>query len=62
MNPTQVDRVACQELINDLLAGVAQEKVNENEQFYKSYNTTATLAKIDAQIRMSTPTNNKGQK
>eukprot|EP00957_Ditylum_brightwellii_P145893 11109926-Ditylum_brightwellii.AAC.1 len=33
MNPTQVDRVAYQELINDLLAGVAQEKVDENEQF-----------------------------
>eukprot|EP00957_Ditylum_brightwellii_P011025 835405-Ditylum_brightwellii.AAC.1 len=62
MNPTQVDRVAYQELINNLLTGVAQEKVNENKQFYEPYNTMAALAKVDVQIRMFTPTNNKGQK
>eukprot|EP00957_Ditylum_brightwellii_P037592 2843313-Ditylum_brightwellii.AAC.1 len=62
MNPMQVDRVAYQELINDLLAGVAQEKVDEKELFYEPYNTTAALAKVGVQIRMSTPTTNKGQK
>eukprot|EP00957_Ditylum_brightwellii_P165704 12614949-Ditylum_brightwellii.AAC.1 len=45
MNPMQVDRVAYQELINDPLTGVAQEKVDENERFYEPYNTTAALAK-----------------
>eukprot|EP00957_Ditylum_brightwellii_P131244 10009803-Ditylum_brightwellii.AAC.1 len=62
MNPTQVYRVAYQELINNLLAGVAQEKVDENKHFYKPYNTTAALAKVDIQSRMTTPTTNKGQK
>eukprot|EP00957_Ditylum_brightwellii_P056400 4275351-Ditylum_brightwellii.AAC.1 len=62
MNPTQVDRVSYQELINNLLAGVAQEKVDKNERFYEPYNATVALAKVDIQIRMSTLTNNKGQK
>eukprot|EP00957_Ditylum_brightwellii_P200338 15273700-Ditylum_brightwellii.AAC.1 len=62
MNPTRVDRVAYQELINNLLAGVAKEKVDENKSFYEPYNTTAALAKVDVKIRMSTPTTNKGQK
>eukprot|EP00957_Ditylum_brightwellii_P140590 10710647-Ditylum_brightwellii.AAC.1 len=62
MNPTQVDRVAYQELINDLLTGVVQEKVDEKEHFYEPHNTMAALAKVDFQIRMSTPTTNKGQK
>ena len=60
MNPTKVDSVAYQEIINQLLVGVAKEKEEENNLFYEGYKTSAELAKIDVQIRISNPTTNKG--
>eukprot|EP00957_Ditylum_brightwellii_P120456 9190561-Ditylum_brightwellii.AAC.1 len=62
MNPLRFDCTAYQELINDLFAGIAEEKLEENELFYELYDTTAELAKIDIQIRMSNPMNSTNGK
>eukprot|EP00957_Ditylum_brightwellii_P134811 10278518-Ditylum_brightwellii.AAC.1 len=47
------------------MAGTTKEKVQQDNKFYKKYNTTAELAKFDVQVRMANPTgsynNNKVQ-
>eukprot|EP00957_Ditylum_brightwellii_P199212 15186349-Ditylum_brightwellii.AAC.1 len=47
----------CQELINDLLIGVATEKAQSDDFSPQKLNTTVSHAKYDVQVRILLPAN-----
>eukprot|EP00957_Ditylum_brightwellii_P078742 5986781-Ditylum_brightwellii.AAC.1 len=45
INPFQVDRAGYHEIINDLISGTAQGKIEKDKAFFTHYNTAADMAK-----------------
>eukprot|EP00957_Ditylum_brightwellii_P047976 3643856-Ditylum_brightwellii.AAC.1 len=50
INPLRIDHVGCQELINDLLIGVAMAKAQNDANLFEKFNTTASYANYDMQV------------